>query len=174
MERGLLFLSGQQDVGLADMRHAHELNPNDALTLVNLGFYEAMSGEPHKGIEHASHALRLSPRDPLRPVFLNILGWAYFAASDYVKGAESAQRAVGEAPRMPAPRMCLVVNRVGLGEIDRARADFQILNGLAPELVQTRLTGVWISIVSDYKRRATTFMCIAAGLEDPSAAEALR
>ncbi len=171
----LLFLSGQQDVGLTDVRRAHELNPNDALTLAHLGFLEAMSGEPHKGIEHVSHACRLSPRDPSRSMFLTLLGLAYFAASDYVKGAETAQRAVSEAPRMPVPRMCLVMNRVGLGEIDRARADFQILNGLAPELVQTRIAGEWpLSVVPEYKRRATTFMRIAAGLEDPNAAEALR
>lgn len=171
---GILFLTGQQEVGLADVRHAHALNPNDAFALASLGFYEAMSGEQDRGIAHITLACRLSPRDPIRPVFLNLLAWAYFAASDYVKGAEAAQRAVSEAPSMPAPRMCLMLNRVGLREIGRARADFQILNGLAPELVQSRLAGVWISIAPDYKRRATTFMRVAAGLEDPSAAGALR
>ena len=170
----LLFLSGQQEAGLMDMRQAHELNPNDALTLVGLGFYEAMSGEPHRGIDHATHACRLSPRDPLRPLFLNLLSWTYFAACDYHHAVESAQRAVSEAPKMSSPRLCLVVSRVALGEIDRARADFQILNSLAPELVRPRIAGEWLSTDPDYKRRATTFMRIAAGLEDPGAAEALR
>ena len=170
----LLFVSGQQETGLADVRRAHELNPNHAHTLSALGFSEAMMGEVRKGVEYTTQALRLSPRDPSRWLLLNYQSWAHFAACDYVNALESAQSAVSEAPRMPSPRMCLVVSRMGLGQLDRARADFQILSGLAPELVQTRLAGTWLSIDPGYKRRATTFMRIAAGLEDPSAAEALR
>lgn len=42
------------------------------------------------------------------------------------------------------------------------------------ELVEARLAGQWTFSNPDLVRRATTFLRIAASLEDPSAAEALR
>lgn len=171
----LLFLSGQQDAGLADMRRSHELNPNDSLTLASLGFFEAVSGDPQKGIEYATHALRLSPRDPSRSLMLNLLGWAYFSAGDYARGADCAQRAIGEAPNMLPPHLCLVVNWIGMAEIARAKTEFQFLHKLAPEMVETRLGGRWLLFSTPVLvQRATTFLRIAAGLEDASAAEVLR
>jgi tetratricopeptide (TPR) repeat protein len=133
-----------------------------------------MSGDPQKGIEYTTNALRLSPRDPSRHLILNVLGWAHFAAGDYAQGTDCAQRAIGEAPSMPPPHLCLVVNWIGMAEIARAKTEFQVLRTLAPELVETRLAGQWLSSNPEFRRRATTFLRIAAGLEDPSAAEALR
>ncbi len=156
------------------MRRANELNPNDSMTLICLGFCEATSGNPQRGIEHGNNALRLSPRDPLRYNMLNILGWGHFAAGEYVKAAEFAQRSVGEAPNLPAPRLCLVIAWITLGEIDRARSEFQAVRKLAPELVDARVAGQFTFSNPVLLRRATTFLRIAAGLEDPGAAAALR
>jgi len=170
----LLFNAGQQYAGLADARRAYELNPNDSLTLASLGFFEAMCGDALKGIEYIANALRLSPRDPSRYVYLNYLGWAHFAAANYEKGSEAAQRSIGEAPKMAAPHLCLVVSWIALAEFARAKTEFQVVRDLAPNLVEARLAVQWLSPVPEFRRRATTFLRIAAGLEDPSAAEALR
>lgn len=170
----LLFQSGQQDTGLAHMRRSHALNPNDSLTLMCLGYCEATSGDPQKGIEHCTNALRLSPRDPWHYNILNVLGWAHFAAGDYAKGAELAQRSVNEAPNLPNPRACLVLSLIGLGELLRAKTEFQKYRDLAPEFVEARLAGQWLSTNPEFRQKATTFLRIAAGLEDPSMAEALR
>ena len=170
----LLFQSGQQNTGLAHMRRSHELNPNDSLTLLCLGYCESSSGDPQKGIEYCANALRLSPRDPWHYNILNVLGWAYFAAGDYANGAELAQRSVSEAPNLPNPRGCLVVSLIGLGELVRAKSEFQMFRDLAPEFVEARLAGQWLSTSPEFRQRATTFLRIAAGLEDPSMADALR
>ena len=170
----LLFQLGQHAEGLADMRRAHELNPNDAFALAGLGFLEAMSGDARKGIECTTKALRLSPRDPARALFLNLQGWAYYSARDFAKAAESAQRSIDEAPRMPSPNLCLVVSLVGLAEIDSARAALRLLRELAPEFVEMRLGGKWMITSPEARHRSTTFLRIAAGLEDPGAADALR
>jgi adenylate cyclase len=170
----LLFNAGQQYAGLADARRAYELNPNDSLTLAGLGFFEAMCGDAQKGIEYVANALRLSPRDPSRYLYLNYLGWAQFAAANYEKGCEAAQRSIGEAPKMAAPHLCLVVNWIALAEIARAKAEFQVARDLAPNLIEARLAGQWLSPVPEFRRRATTFLRVAAGLEDPAAADALR
>jgi tetratricopeptide (TPR) repeat protein len=170
----LLFQSGQEDVGLDDMRRAHELNPNAAFTLAMLGYYEAISGDPEKGIEYASRALHLSPRDPLRVLFRTILGWAYFAKGEYSNAIEWAQRSAGDVRLMAFAHLCLVVNYVGMAEIDRAKTEFQTLRSLAPNLVEARLAGNWTAPNIALWQRATLFLRIAAGLEDPGAAEAMQ
>ncbi|MFN0162981.1 MAG: adenylate/guanylate cyclase domain-containing protein [Burkholderiales bacterium] len=173
--RGLhLFLSGRQDLGLADIRRAHELNPNDAFALASLAVSPATYDNPQKAIEFATRAIRLSPRDPTRGVRITMLAWAYFYAGEFASGSEWAQRAIGEMPGFPAPHICLVVNLIGMAEFARAQAAFQVVQALAPKLVAARLAGQWVSSDPAYRHRATTFLRIAAGLEDPGAADALR
>jgi len=54
------------------------------------------------------------------------------------------------------------------------RSTFKLLRELAPEFVETRLAGQWMFTNPEARQRATTLFRIAAGLEDPSAADALR
>jgi hypothetical protein len=69
----------------------------------------------------------------------------------------------------------IVLNFVGLGEISKAQAMFETLRKVAsPEILRSRLQGMWAFGRSEDRTRATTFLRIAAGLEDPSAADALR
>ena len=63
---------------------------------------------------------------------------------------------------------------VGLGDIATARAALEAARGLAPEYVQGRLDGQSAYHRPEDRRRITTALRIAAGLEDPSAADALR
>jgi len=63
---------------------------------------------------------------------------------------------------------------VGAGEIDRAKAAFEAGQRLAPEFFKVRLEGVSPFTQPEDRKRLQTFLRIAAGLEDPSAAEALR
>jgi TolB-like protein/DNA-binding winged helix-turn-helix (wHTH) protein len=170
----LLLFSDRHGAGLADLRRAHELNPNDALTLSLLGHFVAGAGDAPMGIRHVTDALRLSPRDGLRWSFLNSLSWAQFAAGDYASAAASAQTAIGEAPRFYPPRICLVMSRVGLGEMAQATAEFRVVTELAPQTIAARLAGHWICSDRALVQRATSFLRIAAGLEEPDAANSLR
>jgi hypothetical protein len=45
---------------------------------------------------------------------------------------------------------------------------------LAPEYIKSRLEGTWMYARPEERRRANTFFRIAGGLEDASAADALR
>lgn len=166
--KGMLsFLARKPQAGLADLRRAHQLNPNDALALAYLGLGEALCGDTSLGIEYATAALRLSPRDPVRPAFLNTLGWIYFSAGEYAKGVEVTQQCVSEAPNFSPPRLCLVLNLMGLAEVTRARSEFQVWRNLASDLVEARLAGNWLSADPEYCQRATAFLRVAAGLENP-------
>lgn len=173
--RGLLLAMGRHpDEGLAELREAHEINPNCALTLGWLGLYEATHGDAEKGVPAALKALRLSPRDPARGSLLAALGFACFAAHDYAEASKAAQAALREAPSSAVPHVLGAISYVGVGEIEPARAAFQALQRIAPKLAEARLAGLWLATNPGYVKRAHTFLRIAAGLDDPGAADAIR
>lgn len=170
----LLFMGGHPEEGLAELRQAHQINPNCAVTLCWLGCYEATSGDTSHGVPHIQDALRLSPRDPALAAFHAALGFAHFAVGDYAAAVREAQTSLQEAPGSPIPHVIGAISWVGLGEIGHAQTEFQRLKQMAPRLAQARLAGHWLSAHPHYLQRAHTFLRIAAGLEAPSAADGLR
>lgn len=173
--RGLLqFLNQNSEAGLRDLRQAHEMNPNCAVTLVWLGLYEGFCGDIDKGVPLAETALRRSPRDPARGSMLVALGFAHFAARNYSAAAEAAESALAEAAGSATPLLLGAIAWVGVGRIDRATAAFRQVEKIAPSLVEARLAGRWLTSNPDYLARAHLFLRIAAGLAPPEAADALR
>ena len=171
--RGMLLMySRRLAAGLADLRRAHELNPNDALTLSLLGQYEAGAGDARTGVLHVTGALRLSPRDGLRWSFFNSLAWAQFFAGAYLDAAESATRAINDAPRFHPPYVCLAISHIGLGEVAQAKAAYQVASELAPRAVAAWLSGTWNFASPELVERATAFLRRAAGLDGPAAVDA--
>ena len=170
----LLFMAGQSDAGLSALRRSHQINPNDAFTSIWLGFYEATAGNPSVAIEHCKAALRLSPSDPARPNFLYLLAAAYTALGDYANGLAYSQASLAESPGTPGRYVAIAVNYVGLGDIEAAQLAYSEAKHLAPALVEARLAGHWMSSSPRYLARVHTFFKIAAGLESPAVAAALR
>lgn len=168
------FMSGNPEAGLAELRRSHDINPNCATTLGWLGFYEATHGNTVKGVPHAEAALRLSPRDPSRASLLVTLGFTQFVSRDYLAASNTADKALLEASGSATPLILGAISKVGSGQIEAARAMFEQLDESAPKLAKARLAGRWLSTNSDYKTRAQTFLQIAAGTMDVSAAERLR
>jgi adenylate cyclase len=161
--------------GLADARRAHAMNPNDTQVLRILANLEAAVGEPESAIEHGQQVLRLSPRDLRSHATYSLLSFASFGAKRYAEGAAWASRALNDRPRMIQAHFNLAVCLVGAGDIARARAVFTDLRNLAPEFVQRRLRdGTAAYGRPEDRNRALTFLRIAAGLEDPGAADRLR
>jgi class 3 adenylate cyclase len=85
-----------------------------------------------------------------------------------------ALRALNDKPEMLQPRINLLNCYVGANEIAKARAVFAEAQRLAPEYTKSKLEGAWWFGRPADRKRASTFFRIAAGLEDPSAAEGLR
>ena len=159
---------------LVDIRRAHELNPNDARILRVLCTLEVSLGAAEAGIQHGYQALRLNPRDPRIYATHSHLGFACFAAGRYAEGIDWNLRAVSAAPDKPVPRAYLAACFVGAGEIDKAKAAFAIGQQRAPGFFKARLEGSAALARRKDRNRFQTFLRIAAGLEDPSAAEPLR
>jgi TolB-like protein/tetratricopeptide (TPR) repeat protein len=173
--RALLhFMNQDAQAGLPELRQAHEMNPNCAVTLAWLGLYEGFHGDAARGVPLAEAALRRSPRDPARGSLLVVLGFAQFAMCNYGAAAEAADAALAEAAGSATPLILGAISWVGAGRIDRAAAAFAKVEKIAPSLVEARLAGRWLTSNPDYLARAHTFFRIAAGLAPPEAAEALR
>ena len=160
---------------LADARRAHEMNPNDTVVLRILGLFEVLAGEPDRGIEHFHQVMRLNPRNfAIYETYTN-LATACFVTKRYADGIDWASRALRERPQTITAYGLVVLNFVGHGEIGKAKAMFETLQKMTPaELLRSRLEGTSLFGRSEDRRRATTFLRIAAGLEYPSAADALR
>jgi len=173
--RGMLLVMAQQpDEGLAELRRAHEINPNCALTQSWLGLFEAMHGDLTICVPHTLEAMRLSPRDPALCIFLMLLGFSQFAVGDYAAAAQAADAALLEAPNNAVPHLVAAISWVGVGDIERAKVAFQALQEISPKLAAARLAGQWMSDNTSYLKRAHTFLRIAAGLEAPDVADTLR
>ena len=161
------------DEALACARHSYELNPHSMQAVTALSFIEIVWGEPESAIEHLLEALRLSPRDPQRPiVFLN-LAMASGCAGRFADGVDYARLGIREAPGFAPLHAHLAVNYVGLGELAKARAAVDESTRIAPGQVERSLAGFMFR-KPEHQQRGTTFLRIAAGLEDPAAADALR
>lgn len=174
-QKGLLaFMAQDQAAGLAALRHAHELNPNCAVTLAWLGLNEALHGEVARGVPLADAALRLSPRDPARGEMLCALGFAQFATRNYAGAAASAHAARLGMVNAAPPLVLATIAQVGIGDLEAAAATFATLQHTAPALTAARLAGRWLSTNPDYHGRAHTFLRVAAGLAPPESADAAR
>lgn len=60
-----LFYQGEQERGIASLQKAHQMNPNDADILFDLGYYKSYFGLHDDSVEHAQKALRLNPHNPI-------------------------------------------------------------------------------------------------------------
>jgi tetratricopeptide (TPR) repeat protein len=135
---------------------------------------EVSADEPEQAIEHAQQVFRLSPRQSRSYMTYNLLAYASHGAKQYAKGIEWASRALSDTPQMVQAQANLAVCLVGAGEIEKAKAVFSAGQRMAPEYFRGRLEGTLPLARAEHRKRVQTFLRIAAGLEDPSAAETVR
>ncbi len=155
-------------------RRAYELNPNSMWAVAALAFSELCAGLADESIAHVHEAMRLNPRDPQRFNSHLQLSAGYLLAGDYRLGVEHARLGTAGAPGVPQLHGHLAMNLVGLGDLAAAADACAEARRLAPAWVERCLAGRIVYRKPEHVHRATTFLRIAAGLEDPSAADALR
>lgn len=176
--RSLAVLRGRQidryADALADVRRAHQMNPNHIEALRVVAALEAGIGEPEAAIEHAQQVLRLSPRDPASHITHGLLAFACFGARRYSDGVEWALRALENQPGMLHIRVTYVACLVGLGNIDRAKSVFEEIRNQAPDYANAAVKSGSLYARPQDRLRMRLFVRIAADLEDPTAARALR
>ena len=165
----------RSDEALRSARRAYELNPNNVTCVQCLGYMEGLLGRWRVCIEQLRRALRMSPRDPVIGFTYMGLALASLCSGEYANGVEFAQQGLHATPEYAILHGYLAMNCVGLGELARARAAADAARRYAPRWVDRALRSGWSSLrrPEDFNRYKTFFR-IAAGLEDPSSADALR
>ncbi len=106
---------------LAAAERAIELNPNLAQAYTALGMLHAFRGVYEKAAPALDIALRLSPRDALKPYMLASYCVAAFAAERYEEVIEHASAIVREFPSVPSGYRALAVGYALLKQMDNAR-----------------------------------------------------
>lgn len=159
---------------LADARLAHEMNPNDTVVLSYLACLEAGTGEHDHAIQLSHQILRLNPRQTRGHMTYAVLGMAGFGARRYKDGVGWNLRALNDMPGLVTPYASLAACLVGTGEIDKAKEAFAKGQRLSPGFFRMRLDGQSPYGRREDRHRFTVFLRIAAGLDHPAAADALR
>jgi adenylate cyclase len=165
---------GRMGEAMASLRRAKELNPHNMTALVTLAFGEITNGQPEPAIAHLHQALRISPRDPQRSTVYLLLTIASACAGQYQQGVEYGLLGIEADHGVPGLHAYVAINYVGLNEFAKAKQAALEARRLAPQFVERGLAGGFVHRDALHLRRATTFLRIASGLEDPTAAEALR
>jgi len=111
---------------------AVELDPNLPLARAALGGALAMSGKPEEGIAHLDEALRLSPRDPFKFVFLCQRGLADFGAERYEEAVTWARRSLEERAGYPSAFRLLAASHGQLDQLPEARAAYEEFRRAVP------------------------------------------
>jgi adenylate cyclase len=159
---------------LPNARRAYELNPNSGWAVAALAFSELCNGLADESIAHLHEGMRLNPRNPLRFNSHLQLSMCHLLTGDYRRVVDYARLGIADAPGVPQLHGHLAMNLVGLGDIAAAKGACAEARRLAPAWVERCLAGRIVYRKPEHLRRATTFLRIAAGLEDPGAADALR
>ena len=115
----------------------------------------------------------MNPRNARSYETYQLLGMANFVGKQYSEGIRWALRAINEKPGMLQPHLtsCTVMLARTTSPKHALRSRRTKARARAR---QAQIGGTVVSWPIEDRKRADTFFRIAAGLEDPSAAEALR
>ncbi len=132
---------GQITEGIGDLRHAHELIPNEMMILQSLSYAEARAGETVAARELAEQAIRLSPKDPLIGNAYLALAIASFAEQNHDEFRQWADRAIREAPNAPIRRALMIAHAAIIGDQRLLEIHRNELMGFAPDFIASIFSG---------------------------------
>lgn len=120
------------------LQEATQSNPNDSMAWLYSSVWSTMWGTSEDSIQEAENALKLSPLDPQRYYFEVILSTCLAAAGDWPRAAELARSSLQKnSYHLPTIRTLMIAEYEG-GDIDAARATFQRMMAMQPDLTVQR------------------------------------
>ena len=132
---------GEYSGGLADLRRAHEVNPNYALALIVLAWTEATMGLAQEAEAHARLVLRLSPRDYWIGTAHLALAMAHFTLRNYDEATRWCESAIQAQHRAPIRRALMIACSARAGDMARARTEIAVLDSFAPGFIASVFRG---------------------------------
>jgi len=128
--------------------HALTLNPNSANAWCARGWVAAMQGRADPAIEALQRAIRLSPLDPLRWLFVGGISFAHLVARRFEEAVDWADRYVREQPRLGSGYRIKAVACAHLGRLRQAQECARRILELQPAFT-----------ISEWQRTYAEFMC---------------
>ena len=113
---------------------APSIDPSDASAHAQIGNGLIRSGRVVEGLEHVRYAMRLSPRDPIMPVWLEFAGNAELELGNYREAITMFDRSIAINSRYPRSWAGLVAAYARANEPGEARRLGLKLKTFAPSL----------------------------------------
>ena len=130
----LVFVVHDLDSGAAFIDRALTLNPNLPWALHSSGWTKAFLGDPDAAIKHLSHAMRLSPLDPLGFRAQGGIAFAHFLAGRYDEAIAWDERALRERPNYLAAIRELGAANALAGRLPEAQKAMAHLRAVDPAM----------------------------------------
>jgi adenylate cyclase len=117
-----LWISGRHADSLAKADIAVGLDPNSAAAHGALGGARLWGGFPRDAIEPLHVAMRLSPFDPLTPLWLHFTARAHYWSGDYGRATAVASQLRQSVPHFRQPYNTLIAALGQIGQLEEAQA----------------------------------------------------
>ena len=116
-----LWLRGQHDCSVVELKHAVDLSPNFALGYYALAFVQSQMGDPEAAISASERSRSLSPYDPLLFGMLGARAMALVRLGRFEEAAEAAVQAAGRPNAHPHIFAIAAYSLVLAGKLDEAQ-----------------------------------------------------
>jgi adenylate cyclase len=134
----LAVLAHEWETAVAALDRAVSLNSNSAEAWRMSGWVHVLAGDPHRGGEHLSRAIQLSPRDPYLTHALTGLAVAKMMAGDYDEAVKFGRRALQEMPRNATATRIIAASLALLGRTEEARNAMRAHLAIVPDATMSR------------------------------------
>jgi TolB-like protein len=119
---------------LAEFEAALRLNPNFSLAQGYYGLTLAYCGRPQEAATAAQRALRLSPRDPLAPIYCGIAAYAQYVGKNYQEAMRLAREGIRQRGDFVGAHRVLTAAAGMLGQNEVAKAALKELRRVQPNV----------------------------------------
>lgn len=139
-----LIMFGEVADGDAFLDQALAVNPNLAWAWHISGLSKALTGRPELVVEHAAHAMRLSPQDPQFFAMQAIVSLGHYFAGSYEEAFKWAEAALREKPNFLIAAGAVAASAALLGKPADAEKAMARLLEINPRLRVSNL-GDWLA-----------------------------
>ena len=129
--------NGLMDESIAHLQETIRLNPSHAGAHANLAFVYNYLNRPNEALPQAELALRLSPHDPRRFIWLQALAASHYLAGRYRAALATAQEALTIKPDYGISVRYLLASLGQLGYQQQAAAVLPLMRRLEGDLAST-------------------------------------
>lgn len=127
------YLFHDYDTALMSFERALAACPNSSLAWLISAFTLSYVGRGEEALQHAEHALSLSPADQLLFYYYNGLAWAHFSLGNYEEAVKWARLSASENPRFTANLRIMIAALRAQGRDTEATACVGCLLRLNPD-----------------------------------------